>query len=203
MAHWFVSSRRGDVPRWHSAFPDGQLTGTEQARARVQHGDHAWLMTDCPEWPAMASSLASQGAIVLALSLAPSEQEAMLALQSGARGYAHALLAPNLLQQAALVTANQGVWVPAELLNRVLGATFKGLGGAERVSQELLSELTERERAVAMAVAEGVSNKEVARRLNITERTVKAHLGAVFRKTGVRDRMQLLLKLAVQDERIA
>ncbi|WP_445157445.1 LuxR C-terminal-related transcriptional regulator [Halomonas sp. E14] len=139
---------------------------------------------------------------MLVLSMAPSEQEAMLALQSGARGYAHALLAPNLLQQAALVTANQGVWVPAELLNRVLGATYKGLGGAERVSQELLSELTERERAVAMAVAEGVSNKEVARRLNITERTVKAHLGAVFRKTGVRDRMQLLVKLAVQDERI-
>ncbi len=55
---------------------------------------------------------------------------------------------------------------------------------------------------MALAVAEGRSNKEVARQLDITERTVKAHLGAVFRKLGVRDRMQLVLWLAKQDENV-
>jgi len=54
--------------------------------------------------------------------------------------------------------------------------------------------LTPRERDVAIEVAHGATNKEVAQRLNITERTVKAHLGAVFEKLGVRDRLQLVLE---------
>jgi len=45
-------------------------------------------------------------------------------------------------------------------------------------------------------VAEGKSNKEVARALKISERTVKAHLSAIFEKLGVRDRVQLVLQLS-------
>jgi len=56
--------------------------------------------------------------------------------------------------------------------------------------------LSMRELEVARAVSEGLTNKEVAWRLGITERTVKAHLGAVFDKFGVRDRLQLALRLA-------
>jgi DNA-binding CsgD family transcriptional regulator len=48
---------------------------------------------------------------------------------------------------------------------------------------------------VAEEVARGATNKEAARRLGITERTVKAHLGAVFAKLGVRDRLHLALSL--------
>jgi DNA-binding NarL/FixJ family response regulator len=53
--------------------------------------------------------------------------------------------------------------------------------------------LSARELQVAQAVAEGRSNKEVADLLSISERTVKAHLGAVFEKLGIRDRLQLVL----------
>jgi DNA-binding NarL/FixJ family response regulator len=53
--------------------------------------------------------------------------------------------------------------------------------------------LTERERQVAQAVAAGASNKEIARQLGITERTIKAHTGAIFEKLAVRDRLQLSL----------
>jgi DNA-binding NarL/FixJ family response regulator len=56
-----------------------------------------------------------------------------------------------------------------------------------------LSLLTSREKAVAELVAAGKSNKEVARDLDITERTVKAHLSAAFEKLQVRDRLQLVL----------
>jgi DNA-binding NarL/FixJ family response regulator len=48
---------------------------------------------------------------------------------------------------------------------------------------------------VALAVARGESNKEVARNLGITERTVKAHLSVVFEALGVRDRLQLSIHL--------
>ncbi|MFW3616499.1 response regulator transcription factor [Billgrantia antri] len=203
MAVLFISQRRADIPRLHSAFPDVRRINPDQARVRVDSGDRVWLMTDHPGWPSLSGELAAQGAIVVVMSLTPNEAEALQALQAGARGYVHTLSPVELLGQVALVTSNQGVWVPAELLSKVVGVAFTTLGGRESLPQESLSMLTERERAVALAVAEGRTNKEVARQLDITERTVKAHLGAIFRKLGVRDRMQLVLRLARQDEQIA
>ena len=53
-----------------------------------------------------------------------------------------------------------------------------------------LEGLTDREREVLALVAEGLPNKQIARRLEISEKTVKAHLTSVFRAIGVNDRMQ-------------
>ena len=51
---------------------------------------------------------------------------------------------------------------------------------------------------MVVEVAKGATNKEVARALDITERTVKAHLGSAFGKLGVRDRLQLVLRLKTE-----
>ena len=53
--------------------------------------------------------------------------------------------------------------------------------------------LTEREREVLRLVGEGLPNKSIARRLGITERTVKAHLTSVYQQLGVTDRTQAAL----------
>jgi DNA-binding NarL/FixJ family response regulator len=53
--------------------------------------------------------------------------------------------------------------------------------------------LSEREREVLLMVAEGLPNKLIARRLEISEKTVKAHLTSVFRRIGVTDRTQAAL----------
>ncbi|WP_205598528.1 response regulator transcription factor [Halomonas sp. NO4] len=200
MAHWFVSHGRDEFPRWRRAFPEARLASASAVQQSAGAGDAVWLMNDTPAWPSLAMQLSQQGAAVVVLSLSPNDREALQALQAGARGYAHALASAAMLTQVAMVTANQGIWVPADLLGRVLGATYQALGGEPRMSNDELATLTERERDVALAVASGQSNKEVARRLDITERTVKAHLGAVFRKLGVRDRMQLVLLLAHHPE---
>ncbi|MBL8432557.1 MAG: helix-turn-helix transcriptional regulator, partial [Dechloromonas sp.] len=55
--------------------------------------------------------------------------------------------------------------------------------------------LSGRETQVARLVASGASNKEIADQLAITERTVKAHLTVIFEKLGVRDRLQLSLRI--------
>ena len=52
---------------------------------------------------------------------------------------------------------------------------------------------TTRARLMGIALATGASNKEIARSLGITERTVKAHVGAILEKLQVRDRLQLSL----------
>jgi DNA-binding NarL/FixJ family response regulator len=56
-----------------------------------------------------------------------------------------------------------------------------------------LEALSEREREVLMLLVEGLPNKLIARRLDITEKTVKSHLTRVFREIGVTDRTQAAL----------
>jgi two-component system, NarL family, nitrate/nitrite response regulator NarL len=56
-----------------------------------------------------------------------------------------------------------------------------------------LHELTPRERQIATLVSSGANNKVIARQLSITDRTVKAHLSAIFQKLGMSDRLQLAL----------
>jgi DNA-binding NarL/FixJ family response regulator len=57
-------------------------------------------------------------------------------------------------------------------------------------SQPLPEELTEREREVLVLLAAGRSNKEIARQLHVTERTVKGHVGNVLGKLGLASRTQ-------------
>jgi DNA-binding NarL/FixJ family response regulator len=56
-----------------------------------------------------------------------------------------------------------------------------------------LVDLSAREREVLALVAEGLPNKQIARRLDISEKTVKAHLTSVFQQIGVTDRTQAAL----------
>ena len=141
------------------------------------------------------------------MSYTPDDRQALTALDLGARGYVHTLAASEVLNQVALVVTNKGVWVGQELLTKVLAGSFKAL--QQRVEpdryqhSEYLALLSERERCVALAVARGATNKEVARQLDITERTVKAHMSAIFKKLAVRDRLQLILKLAPEAESVS
>lgn len=62
-----------------------------------------------------------------------------------------------------------------------------------RGSTRPIDALTERERDVLLLLSEGLANKLIARRLGISEKTVKTHLGHVFQTIGVRDRTQAAL----------
>lgn len=78
-----------------------------------------------------------------------------------------------------------------QLSQRMLVATLN-----KRPTNNILDDLTKREREIAHLVAGGESNKIIARQLDITERTVKAHLTEIFRKVGVSDRLKLALLLS-------
>ena len=121
----------------------------------------------------------------------PGEDDALAALAAGASGYCNSHAAPEVLCQVAMVVANGGLWVGQGLMQRLLAGTARLLPPVP--SGDWAGALTEREREVAHAVARGASNKEVARALAITERTVKAHVGAILEKLGARDRLQLSL----------
>jgi DNA-binding NarL/FixJ family response regulator len=62
-----------------------------------------------------------------------------------------------------------------------------------QVNESELEDLSERELSVAQCIAKGWSNKKIALEMDITERTVKAHLTSIFKKTNTKDRLALAL----------
>ena len=194
--HMFLSYRSEPLPRWREAFPEAEVLpqATPGKRFTLQAGQTLiWLHLN-PEAEAAAqfrdAALAAPGTPIVVLSNVPSEDEGLLMLSGGAVGYCHALAVPEMLRQVAQVVENGGLWVGPELTQRLVRALAASSAQAPCVQ---LANLSPREREVALAVAHGASNKEIARNLDISERTVKAHLSAVFEKLGVRDRLQLSL----------
>jgi two-component system nitrate/nitrite response regulator NarL len=61
---------------------------------------------------------------------------------------------------------------------------------------EPFSQLSTREQQIVTLVCGGLSNKEIAAKLGVTEGTVKAHLHAIFEKLGVRSRIEIMIALA-------
>jgi two-component system nitrate/nitrite response regulator NarL len=184
--------------RWSQAFPDGQIGDWARLRPTLAADDTVWVPVLRDDWRARTAGLlqAQSGCRIVVLSPAPSETEGLQALDAGARGYCHLQAVPTLLREVAQVVGLGGLWVGPELLQRLVAAT-RGLlqqGLAPPPQPIDLSLLSQREFQVACAVARGHTNREVAEQLHITERTVKAHLGAVFEKLGVRDRVQLVLQ---------
>jgi DNA-binding NarL/FixJ family response regulator len=131
---------------------------------------------------------------VLALSSRPSDDEGMLWLQRGAVGYAHAMSAPDLLRQVYETLNAGGIWVGREIMQQ-LCVRFGQLVPPATPDQTWVNKLSGREVEVVEALRLGLANKEIARKLDITERTVKAHLTSVFQKFEVEDRLQLLIRL--------
>lgn len=211
--HLFLTRPATPVPdRLRQAFPELQALADEalltHLRGRPPLQTLIWLSSADEQWPAALRRILQQepGARVVLLSGAPEAREGLGALNDGVRGYAHAYAVPALLQEVALVVTHGGLWAGPDLLQRLVAATHEALArlplpvatsaAAVVPVNNAWTALSGREAQVARAVAAGRSNKEVAALLFISERTVKAHLGAVFEKLDVRDRLQLVLRLA-------
>ncbi|RCX01136.1 DNA-binding NarL/FixJ family response regulator [Marinomonas foliarum] len=69
----------------------------------------------------------------------------------------------------------------------------------EITSNNALEHLSDRELSVAICISRGLSNKQIALELEITERTVKAHLTSTFKKTNTKDRLALALLIQTQN----
>jgi DNA-binding NarL/FixJ family response regulator len=187
--HRFFTPAHITSKRWLQAFPAAQISDVLPVAVAT---DMVWLLLRDELSFTQIKNLSSVGAQVIAMTAIESPQEARRALEAGASGYVHYLAIPQVLEQVAQVVATGGMWLGADLMRQLVLATARILPAAE-TPQVDLTLLTSREKAVAELVAAGKSNKEVARDLEITERTVKAHLSAAFGKLQVRDRLQLVL----------
>ncbi|MGH4000630.1 MAG: LuxR C-terminal-related transcriptional regulator, partial [Pseudonocardiaceae bacterium] len=110
------------------------------------------------------------------------------ALRAGAAGFLlKSVEAPRLIESVRLVAAGDGVLEP-RLTKRLLRAFAATPPPTRRV--EVLDQLTERERDVLGCLGAGLSNAQIARRLFISEATVKTHVSRVLAKLDLRSRVQ-------------
>jgi DNA-binding NarL/FixJ family response regulator len=201
-----VSPSGEALPRWLEAFPKAVVVAFGTAVKTIPATVLVWVRLDetrpAPEQLAtLRETLGDVKVIVLANQ--PDSEQALTLFSAGIRGYCNAhATAANLRQVASVVQAG-GLWIGEALMQRLLTATRAAVlktsaasesqDAASRLAADHLSALTGREQEVARAVATGSSNKEIARQLGITERTVKAHIGSVFQKLKARDRLHLAL----------
>jgi DNA-binding NarL/FixJ family response regulator len=155
---------------------------------------------------------------IVFLTSRPDDREAILALRAGARGYCHRSIPPRQLRKAVERIRHGEIWIGRKvigilldeltaLVERRYGRTAylpgDGLedpdGGDRGGHLEIRSpvdRLTPREEEIAALVKVGSSNKEIARSLYLSEKTVKARLTAIFQKFGISSRLQLGLILS-------
>jgi DNA-binding NarL/FixJ family response regulator len=130
---------------------------------------------------------------VLMLTTFDLDEYAFAALKAGASGFLLKDVPPEeLLFAIRAVHSGDAVVAPSttrRLLDRF--APMLPAGDAQAASE--LEELTERERQVLILVAQGLSNAELARRLFVSEATVKTHVGRILAKLGLRDRVQAVV----------
>jgi len=116
--------------------------------------------------------------------------------RTGVRGCCRRETEREQLKSVMMAVQQGELWIRRSLSWHLLNELVTITQEKNRIKQavgELLANLTRREYEIATLVGNGESNKQIARRLDITERTVKAHLTEVFRKLDVADRLKLAL----------
>lgn len=125
----------------------------------------------------------------------PTNEEGITCLRLGCVGYANTYIAQPRLDFAIQSVLSGLVWTGTSLMQHMIQVSGGGLtaeaGKAGPENSPALAGLSKREYQVAALIAEGLNNREVAERLDITERTVKAHLSSAYAKTSARSRLGL------------
>jgi DNA-binding NarL/FixJ family response regulator len=153
---------------------------------------------------AITASAAGDRTRVLILTTFDLDEYAFSALRAGASGFLLKDVPPAELVAAIRTVARGDAVVSPRITRRLLeeyahtlpdlAAGAVGAGGGDVTEENpALASLTEREREVLLAVADGLSNAEIAERLYVSEATVKSHVGRLLAKLGLRDRVQAVV----------
>jgi two-component system, NarL family, nitrate/nitrite response regulator NarL len=187
---------RESLSRLLDAEPDFEMvancSSVEQAIEILQNRAVDLVLLDYDLGPQRAPDFLSR---TRAMGLAPrvlmvtagiTPPESVQILNEGASGLFLKHSSPALLAEAIRKVHSGETWVDQRCLRAIVQVA------SQPDARPLSKDFTERERAVLRGVFEGLSNKEIGARLEISESSVKAALQQLFHKTGVRTRSQLV-----------
>lgn len=199
MEHIVISHSSQLVKRWKQTFPDVVSLESISSLNDLEPSGKRLIWLDLAEIAAERRTSVVQQTVgyswpVVVLTYTPSDEEAYELISHGAYGYSHAMAAADQLREISAVVDSGSLWVGAGLMQRMLSLS-RASGVISNRPANLINVLTPRELMVAEQVALGASNRQIAEKLDIAERTVKAHLSTIFGKLEVRDRVQLALTM--------
>ena len=143
----------------------------------------------------------------LVLTNHPYPEQGVRLLALNVRGYANTYLDSHKLETALNVIQQGEMWLGSALVSYMLGLNRQAQsrdsvqGDTDNLDAVVFKTLSEREQQIAQKILAGMQNKLIAAELGITERTVKAHLTAIYKKLNVRNRLELTLTLQQADRR--
>jgi DNA-binding NarL/FixJ family response regulator len=131
---------------------------------------------------------------ILVLTTFGADDHVVAALSAGADGFLLKDTPPaDIVTAVRRVDAGEPAVSPAVLSTMIGQIRENGPDDTGRAAARRLDELTDRERQIALAVGRGLSNAEIAAELYLSVPTVKAHVGRVFAKLGVDNRVQIAI----------
>jgi DNA-binding NarL/FixJ family response regulator len=130
---------------------------------------------------------------IIVLTTYDADEYVFAALRAGASGFMLKDVRPTELVEAIRVVARGDALLAPSVTRRLLDRFADTLPGPDAAPPPDLDELTDRELEVLRLVALALSNAEIAKRLVLTEATVKTHVSSVLRKLGLRDRVQAVV----------
>ena len=113
-------------------------------------------------------------------------------IQAGALGYLNEKMTGSHLTHAIDTVIQNDYWVERHIMTRLISGCSIRASISHRV-QTLSQRLTRREAEVLEMVMQGLDTKEIADRVCLSHHSIKAHLGNLFKKFGVKNRPQLIL----------
>lgn len=128
---------------------------------------------------------------VLILSMYDDESHVLEAFNAGANGYLSKLLSAGDLVRAVDTVHQEGYLIPGNIMTRLMGGLRKlDLTAIEDAN----GVVTKSELRVLSSLVQGKSNKQIAQDVFVSEKTVKNHLNHLFKKLGVKNRTEAVVK---------
>jgi NarL family two-component system response regulator LiaR len=135
-----------------------------------------------------------EGVKLFLLDAVPSFERAQKAIALGAHGYANAMMHDVHLCSAVQTIMDGQMWIYPDFVSKLISDMSKP-SALKPEESEYLSKLTPREQELALQIAYGATQYEIAQKMDISIRTVKAHTASIYEKLEVKDRLSLSLLL--------
>jgi DNA-binding NarL/FixJ family response regulator len=149
---------------------------------------------------ARAIAKAHPGIRTIVLTVSEREDDVIAAMEAGARAYIlKGVGGPELLATIRAVSRGE-TYIAPQIAARVLSRMQRRVNGDASKAKAVESELTLREEQIMDQVAKGLTNKEIALKFSLSEKTVKHYMTSVMQKLQVRNRVQAVLALQKQGQ---
>ncbi|WP_310441738.1 response regulator transcription factor [Sulfurimonas sp.] len=166
-------------------------------KSEIKNSKHSIVIADYNTVSSDVNSLISSGSIpskLIVLEKEPSIVTGKMLILRGVKAYGNSRMLNNHFMQMIQTVADENIWTYPEL-TAFLAKTVKKISLNENSKKLIEDRLSEKEKEVLYLILDGFINDAIASALNITTRTVKAHVSSIFNKLHVNDRVSLILLL--------